>query len=181
MHGIIFAELKKFVEHRLGPDSWTTVVASAGIGTSTYMAVVDYPDDDAAALFAAIARQTGEPVDAVHQSYGTFIAPTLMDMYWALINPGWKTLDVLEHTEATIHRVVRAQIAGAQPPVLACQRISQRELIMTYTSQRKMCGMAKGTAIGVSMRYGERLTIEESSCMRHGADRCMIAFAVEAD
>jgi len=49
------------------------------------------------------------------EDFGALSRRILIDMYWALIEPEWKTLDLLEHTEEAIHKVVRLKNPGAQP------------------------------------------------------------------
>ena len=41
-------------------------------------------------------------------------------------------------------------------------------MLVKYTSQRKLCAVAKGIAQGVANHYGEPLTITKSQCMNEG-------------
>ena len=56
MHGLVFSELKKFVDHKLGPTAWTELLASAGLGNKFYMATQEYPDTEVVALVTAASR-----------------------------------------------------------------------------------------------------------------------------
>src|SRR5207249_3314879 len=44
MHGLVFSELKKFVDYKLGPAAWNELLTSAGLGNKFYMATQEYPD-----------------------------------------------------------------------------------------------------------------------------------------
>ena len=68
------------------------------------------------------------------------------------------TLDVIEHTEQTIHRVVRRRQPGALPPRLRTVRVGPKMVILTYDSPRRLCAVARGIARGVAARFAEALT-----------------------
>jgi predicted hydrocarbon binding protein len=91
-----------------------------------------------------------------------------------VIHPNWKTLDVIEHTEDEIHRVVRLHNRDAHPPDLKCIRTSADEVIIHYSSQRKMCDVAKGIAKGLAKFYEESISVSESTCMLKGDPTCTI-------
>jgi len=55
MHGIIFSELKKYVDERLGGAAWGALLEKAGMSGRIYMPVQEYPDADAVKLVATVA------------------------------------------------------------------------------------------------------------------------------
>ena len=97
-------------------------------------------------------------------------------MYGHLLKPGWKSIDVIEHTEGTVHTVVRVQNPGAKPPQLKSQRLSDSEVLLVYDSPRRMCALAIGIAKGLALHFGENITTRETICMHKGANRCEILF-----
>jgi hypothetical protein len=173
MHGIIFGELKKLVDSRLGGDSWRELLKDAGLGARVYMPVTEYPDEDAVALIKAIAKRTGTEERAVLEMFGEFIAPDLLALYRHMVKPDWRTLELLENTEETIHRVVRLRNPGARPPELRTDREGD-EVLITYSSARRMCGVAVGIVRGLAKHYEERIEIRELSCMLEGASACRL-------
>jgi hypothetical protein len=175
MHGIIFAELRKFAEQALGPDGWNRLRAQAGLQNRIYLPIQEYPDSEAVALVGAASKITGQPADALLQSFGEFIVPDLVGMYGTLLDARWKTLDVIEHTEETIHQVVRRRNAGARPPELRCERPRRDQVVIHYTSARRMCGVAKGIARGLARHYRETVAIDEITCLHTGAPECLIS------
>jgi hypothetical protein len=50
MHGLIFAELKKYAETKHGKGSWHALLKTAGLETKTYLSVRAYPDAEGVAL-----------------------------------------------------------------------------------------------------------------------------------
>lgn len=176
MHGIIFSELRKYVDNRLGKDAWDKLMAEAGMSKSKmYLAIEEYPDQDAVALVTAASKITGKSAQAILEDFGEFIAPDLIRMYANLIDSSWNTLDLIEHTERTMHTVVRIKNKGAKPPELQVSRASKNEVVITYSSPRKMCAVAKGIAKGIAKHYNERVAVTESSCMLQGRGSCKIS------
>ncbi len=175
MHGLIHAELKRYVEERHGgPATWNKLLQASGLGSKMFLTISEYPDSDAVAIVTAASQATGKPAGDILEDFGDFIAPTLLKMYGALMKPGWKTLDVIEHTENTIHSVVRIKNKGAAPPVLKVARVSPVEVVLTYGSPRRMCFVAKGISKGLARHFAERVAITESACMHKGAAQCEI-------
>jgi len=180
MHGIIHLELRKFIQARHGPEGWLRLLEQAGVATSLgYVRVGQYPDDELAAILAAAARKTGAAVEAILEDFGEFSAADLIAMYPGLVKPEWRTLDLLLHVEQTIHQVVRLRNAGARPPLLRCARPTAEEVVITYTSPRRLCALARGIIRGVARHYGEPVTITETTCMHRGAEACTISIRVQ--
>jgi hypothetical protein len=174
MHGIIFGELKKFVETNHGSETWPKLLTAAGLGPRFYASVKEYPDSEALAIVGAASAALGVPAPAILEAFGEFIVPDLLALYGSLIQKDWRTIDVLENTEQTIHRVVRMRNPGATPPELRARRVSPKEVEIVYTSARKMCPVAVGISKGVAKHFGETIRVSQPECMHQGAARCRI-------
>ncbi len=162
------------MEARHGAHVWKELLDATGLSSRVYLPVSEYPDAEVVALVKTAAEMTKKEPNAVLEDFGEFIAPDLIRMYEAVVDPKWKTLDVIEHTEEAIHRVVRVKNTGARPPELWATRTSPKELLLRYSSERKMCALAKGIAKGVASHYGERILIQETHCMHTGSPSCGI-------
>jgi predicted hydrocarbon binding protein len=176
MHGIIFSQLRKYVETKQGSRAWSTLLKHAQLENRSYLSVSEYPDAEMEALVSAAATMSSQPATVVLEDFGVFIAPALMNIYRHLIPRDWKTLDVIEKTEKTIHNVVRVQTPGAKPPVLHTIRRSEDEVVLTYGSPRKLCAFAIGIARGVAKQFNETIEVTQTKCMHNGAPHCEIVF-----
>lgn len=174
MHGTIFAELQKYVVTKLGEDAWSALKREAGVAREQYDPLEIYPDAEVGALVSAASHQTGLPAETLLEDFGAFIAPDLLEMYWAAVQPEWRTLDLLENTEKAIHDVVRISQKGATPPYLNARRTSPDEVTIVYTSARRLCAVAKGIVRGVAAHYGESVSIAEPDCMLRGDEHCTL-------
>jgi hypothetical protein len=174
MHGIIFAELKKFSDTALGPDAWPTIAADARLPHASYLATETYPDEHLTALVDAAVRLTGMPAPQLLERFGEFIVPDLVKVFGAFIKREWTALDLLENTELVIHRAVRLQDAKASPPRLRISRASPHQVTIEYASPRRLCAVAKGIMRGIATHYAEPLAIHETSCMHAGDRMCTL-------
>jgi Haem-NO-binding len=129
MHGLIFAELKKYAETKHGKGTWQALLKKAGLETKIYLAIREYPDAELVALVAAASSMTGLPVPEVLEDFGEFIVPDLVTMYGHLLRPEWGAIDVIENTEGTVHSVVRVKNPGAKPPELRTERHGANEVV----------------------------------------------------
>lgn len=174
MNGIVFIEISKFAQSRLGEQAWQEMPRLAGVPSRTYYRVADYPDEEAFALLSALSATLGEPTATVLESLGEFIAPDLMRMSRHWVEPNWKTIDLIVNTEKTIHEMLRSEGSHTNPPRLHCVRSGAQEVVVTYDSPRKMCLLAKGIIKGVARHYEETIAIAEPACMLRGAAACQL-------
>ena len=175
MHGIIHLELEKFVVQGFGRDAWDKLLDKTGLTARLYTPVQTYPDDDIVRVVGAAVEMTGKSATEILEAFGEFVVPTYLQVYGALLDSSWKTLDVIEHTEETIHRVVRMRQPGAAPPRLHVERKSDDEVLITYDSPRKLCAVARGISSGVAKHFGEHIAITDRACMSSGAPKCLIS------
>jgi hypothetical protein len=173
VHGLIFFYIQKFA------DSLATATGShAGLRSSVVRSTANhlpsgtYADGEAVALLQSMADGVEEPLPRLLGRFGQFLAPHLVKVAGPLVDPTWRTLDLIEHTESIMHAMVRAEKPGAEPPVLETVRISADELHLVYSSRRRLCPLAVGVMHGLAKHFGETLEIEESSCLLRGDAFC---------
>ncbi|HEX6766838.1 MAG TPA: heme NO-binding domain-containing protein [Polyangiaceae bacterium] len=176
MHGLIHLELQKFVESKLGAEAWGTLLKRANLASEVYTPLASYPDEQMLALVREAVGMSGLPPTALLEAFGEFLVPSYLAIYSSFLKSEWRTLDVLEHTEETIHRVVRMRHQGAEPPRLRAERTRPNEVVMTYDSPRRLCAVARGIARGIANKFDETITIEDRSCMHRGDPACILVF-----
>jgi predicted hydrocarbon binding protein len=174
MHGLIYSELKRFVVSSYGAEAWNGILKDAGMPGKVFMPTQVYDDEALTSIVSAAASKTSLKENEIHEAFGQFMGPDLYKMYQTQINPTWKTLDLIEHTEEMVHRQVRLKTPGAKPPYLKTQRTDPNSVTILYTSPRKLCGVAKGIAKAISHQYDEKVEIKEPQCLLRGDERCEI-------
>jgi tRNA A-37 threonylcarbamoyl transferase component Bud32/predicted hydrocarbon binding protein len=172
MHGLIFLQLQRFAQKQGGITAWDSLLQDAQLPIKSYSPARAYADEELMALVGAASRLLNIPAGAVLEAFGEFLAPELIRLYAKLIEPEWRTLDLIENTEQLIHTAVRVGNPGAQPPVLHCVRSTPDELQMVYSSDRQLCSLARGIVNGVARHYGETVHISEDACRLRGDPFC---------
>ena len=173
MHGLIFFYLQKFAAvTAAGSTSWDKVRSSVATSGNKYLPSGTYPDSDAVAFVTAIADSSGRPLPSILEDFGQYLAPHLIKVAATHVDPAWRTLDLIEHTESIIHTMIRATTPGASPPALETARQSPDELHLVYSSVRRLCPLVTGMIRGIAAHYGETVTIEEPSCLLRGDSFC---------
>lgn len=155
MHGFIFLQFKKFVQQKKGLQAWHALIQNSNVSQDQFAATEIYPDEDIKSLIGTAAVTWNTPVSTLLEQLGFFLVPDLIDIYQMYINPVWRTLDLVEHTENSMHRAVRVSSPEATPPVLHVTRINANRLIVYYHSQRRMAPLAIGIIKGIATYYKE--------------------------
>jgi predicted hydrocarbon binding protein len=172
MHGLIFLQLQKFAQNKAGPQAWEILLKEANLPVTSYSPVRAYPDQEVFAIVGAASRILNQTPSQILEAFGEFIAPELIRLYGRMLDPKWKTLDVIENTEKLVHTAVRVGNPGAKPPVLECIRTTENELQIMYSSERQMCQLAKGIITGIARHFGETITVTDDACMHRGDPFC---------
>ena len=155
VHGTIFTLLKRYVQTQYDHSTWVRLIEVSGLSAVDFDHRNVYPDEHMYALVGKAAEMTGLSADELHEKFGEYLVPDLLYMYQKLIQPEWRTLDMLEHTEAVMHTRVRADHAGYRPPVLDVRRVSPREALIEYVSPRRMGALAVGIVRGLARYFDE--------------------------
>jgi Haem-NO-binding len=179
VHGLIFTELKRYVENKFDKATWGRLLDKAGQKHQIYVSAVVYPDQDMLALVNTACEITGVPASELLEDFGQFMAPDLVEQYKFLISPSWGLLDFLANAEETIHKIVRFH-KGVTPPRLATARLADDALMITYNSQRRMCALLKGIVKGAARYYKEDVSVLESRCMLEGDPECVVTVQTES-
>jgi hypothetical protein len=178
VHGIILSELHKFLVEQQGADTWRHVVQRARLPELTFTPLEFYPDEYLARIVAATEGIINVSPWTLLENFGEHLTPRLLALYEVLLEPSWRTLDVIEHTEQTVHRLVRMRDPAATPPRLRAERTGPNEVVLTYDSPRRLCAIARGIGKGIARHFGEELVLTERACMLCGDPTCVLVFEV---
>ena len=162
MHGIIFQQLQSFVTKNYGVKQWLDLLSATDLKDKIYLPTKVYPDGEAVAIVTKASEVTKIPAKDILESFGEFIAPSLLKIYAASIDPQWNTIDLLEHVENTIHKAVRFADKTATPPELVCERPSKKAVTINYSSKRKMVDVGVGIIKAIAKIKNEIVEIKRT-------------------
>lgn len=97
--------------------------------------------------------------ELILEKFGFFLSTDLLDFYAKSIQPEWKTLDLVEHTETNMHKAVRFKDKDAVPPQLLCKRVDEKTVTIEYGSERNMLELGIGIIKGIAKHYNEEVKI----------------------
>ena len=170
MHGLIFASLRHYTARRLGEERAAELWADRVFETTEA-----YDDAWFAAQVERLVVATGDPVDEVQRGFGSFAAQTTFAaLYPAYYDESGDTLTFLLGIEERIHELVRATIPGARPPELHVRPLGAAGVLVSYTSDRRLCWLLEGLVLGTAEHYGEALVVEQIQCMHDGDAGCVV-------
>jgi hypothetical protein len=175
MHGVIFDELESFVNDEYGDGMWDALVDAANTENDAFLPTQSYPDGDIVTIVKTASEETGESVQNLLFQFGKYTGPELLDMYDAQIDDNWGYFDLLSNTEEQIHKVVRRDMPDSSPPELRTKRVGENEVRIKYASDRRMCSVLEGIAMGMADEYGVNTAITQAQCMLDGASECHIS------
>jgi hypothetical protein len=174
MHGSIITMLKRYVQTQYNHSAWVKLVEMSGLEHIEFDHKTVYPDEHVYALVGHAAEMTGIPAGELHEKFGEYLVPDLMYMYQKLVDPEWKTLDMIENTEKTMHKRVREEHAKNAPPVLEVNRLGPNELMVEYVSPRRMGGLAVGIIRGLAVYFDEADRIDVQPTTSEDGERVRI-------
>jgi hypothetical protein len=174
MHGTIFTLLKRYVQTQYDHSTWIKLVELSGLDSGDFSHKEVYPDEHMYALVGQAAEMTGIPAGELHEKFGEYLVPDLMYMYQKYINPDWRTLEMLENTEFSLHNQVRREHPENSPPVLQVERLNEHELLIKYVSPRRMGGLAVGIVRGLAAYYDEADRIDVLPTSSEDGERVQI-------
>ena len=169
MHGLIFASLHDYTVRRLGEEHVSDIWSDR-----VFQLTEAYEDEWFAAQLERLAVATGEPLDEVQRAFGSFAArETFLRLFPDYYAASGNTFAFLLGIEEKIHHLVRATIPGANPPRLHVQQLSELGVLVSYTSERKLCRLLEGLVRGTASHYGDDVLMEEIQCMHRGDTGCV--------
>jgi hypothetical protein len=173
--GVVFNLLEQLVARDFGEDTWDSLLDASGLD-GVYTSLGSYPDEHLSKLVSAASDALGMPADDVVIWFGRNALPLFAERYPQLFEPHDSARSFVLTLNDIIHPEVRKLYPGADVPEFEFD-VRDGLLVMGYRSPRKLCSFAEGLLLGTGDHYGERLTIEQPSCMKRGDDQCVVEIA----
>lgn len=176
MKGMIFNQLENMVRSQLGDGAWDALLDQTELKTKEgyFVGPRSYPDADLFALVAAASRVTGKPVDELITAFGRYLFAGLATAYPSFIKPGMTAKTFLMTVDRVIHIEVHKLHPDATLPSVRYEDPGDGQLVLLYSSPRKLCDLAVGLVDGVATYFGESVTQTHPRCMKRGDEVCRL-------
>ena len=171
MKGVIFNVLEEMVTKECDLATWNLVLeecAAEGI----YTAGESYPDSELFLLVESISRHTGIAQESLIGAFGEFLFQQLAARYPIFVESESTLKSFLKSVDSVIHMEVKKLYDSPGLPSFTYFEPSEDQLIMKYTSPRKLCILAEGLIRGAATYYKTDISISHPVCMHKGSDHC---------
>jgi hypothetical protein len=177
MHGLIFASLRDYTIQRLGEERTAAIWGDRSFRTTEV-----YADEWFLAQLVRLAAASGETVAETQRSFGAYAAEaTFAGLYPGYYEESGDTCAFLLGVEEKIHELVRATFPGATPPKLHVQRLGDSGVLVSYTSERRLCRLLEGLVHGTASHCGDKIELDELQCMHRGDPGCVFSVVLEEE
>lgn len=169
MHGLILSSFVSFLQ-----ETYTGVDRVVASGP-TFAASEAYPDEEFMGLLERAAAELDTSPHDLGRAFGRFAGRhTFARLYPEFYAANRGTRTFLLEVEQKIHDLVRATIPQAAPPRLHVAPFGDDGVVVSYTSERRLCSMAEGLIEGVADYYGENIETDHAPCMLRGDLACAL-------
>lgn len=160
MHGSMFVMLQRFVENTYDHSTWVKMLKEAGVEHTSFQMQEMYPTHEIFAIVGCLSDTTGHSIFDLMEQFGEFMVSDLMLLYNRYVRPEWRTYEMLINTEDVMHGAVRREDNRTSPPRLSVIKKGANQLIIDYSSKRRMAGVAVGIVRGIAKYFDESDKVE---------------------
>lgn len=172
MKGIIFDVAAEVVRDTFGDDAWDDLLDAVG-SDGAFTALGSYPDSDLVAIIEAASDHLRVPASDVTVMIGRSGYAILIGRYPGLVADLPDLRTCLASLNTIIHPEVLKLYPGANPPTFELHPDGP-DLLLHYISERGMCRLAEGLALGAADAFGEPVTVTHDSCRTRGDSSCIL-------
>ncbi|WP_162056482.1 heme NO-binding domain-containing protein [Pontibacter pamirensis] len=174
MHGSMFVLLERFVVDTYDHSTWLKLLEWAGVEHTSFQMHEMYPTHEIFAIVGCLGESTEQPVFDLMEQFGEFMVPDLMLLYSRYVRPEWRTYEMLINTEDAMHGAVRREDNRTNPPKLLVTKKGVDQLMIEYSSKRRMAGVAVGIVKGIASYFDESDKVEVMLLSPADAERVQI-------
>ena len=182
MLGPIFQNFEAFVTDSLGEDAWEEVILRSELSEpdAAYSSLGMYPDSDLSALLNASVEISGLEASVLLERFGIFLLMRFSERFPAFFESSDGVISFLTSVDRHIHVQVRKLYPEAVTPSVLVQHPPDGPVIIAYSSERKLCALARGMIKGAIDYYNRSGSVEEVQCMHNGADQCLFELRLDS-
>lgn len=160
MKGLIFTEFLEMVEEKFGYEVLDRLTSLPSLQKKgAYTSVGNYPHDEMLKMI----DELHSAVDLTHKALILAFAQWMFEVFIKVHPEFFETIDnsfdFLNGIETVIHSEVRRLYPDARLPDFECERRTENELVMDYSSWRPFADLAEGLIKASSEHFGEQIEV----------------------
>ncbi len=172
MKGVIFVEFLEMVDNMLGMETTEEIIEKSNLPSgASYTTVGTYDDAEMIALVTQLHLKTKIEVPVLLKTFGKYLFNSFTVRYKDMLHHLKDSFEMLKRIDNYIHVEVQKIYPQAKLPVFQTEEISDKELKLIYTSERKMPDLAEGLMEATLEYFNEDYSIsrtalkEDNSCV----------------
>jgi hypothetical protein len=173
MKGIIFNITEDFITEKFGEEILMDIINSERIQTKEpFVGPGTYPFSDMQEIVKLIQELKGiEPADFLRE-VGEYAYPKLAERVPDLVKAHSSARSLLLSIDQIIHVEVRKLYQHSKLPVFQYREPSERELVITYFSEKKLYTFMEGLINGTAKSFSENIRQEMTVYEKEGREYC---------
>lgn len=174
MKGVVFNIFEAFVCEGWGEEAYETLLDACPLHTrsGTFIGPETYDDADMVLLVNTACEHFGVTGPNAMRTFGHFMLPELIGKYPSFVESHDNAKSFLQSVEDVIHVEVRKLFKGAVTPSFHYRDPAPDQLVIQYSSPRKMCHLMEGLLEGVGDHFDTIIHQRQTQCMHDGAATC---------
>jgi predicted hydrocarbon binding protein len=173
MKGIIINLLEEFIVVNWGAAKFEQIFERCPIEAQLpYVGPNTYPDGHLLAIVDQTCLELGVGKAEALRSFGRFLFPRLADRFSIFVREHQHPKSFLKTVHGIIHIEVQKVYAHAEPPLITFSDPGPDQLVMSYTSRRKLCALFAGLVEGTGDYFKVPLALAQTQCTLEGAPSC---------
>lgn len=159
------------VEDKFGLETWDAILQAAN-DDGIFLSTESYSDERLDALVVAAQQLSGIPRETLIRTFGEYMFPHFIKDHPMFVTEGMNLKEFLLTVDRVIHVEVHKLHPDAKLPSFSYKDENDSELVMYYTSSRKLCHLAEGLIAGAATHFKTQYTLDHEVCMHDGHDSC---------
>lgn len=164
MKGIVFTEFLELVEEKFGYNVVDKVISESDLESKgIYTSIGTYDSAEMYAMLKTLNEISEIPIPQLLNVFGHHLHNTFTKKYHTFFQPFNHAFDFLKTLHDHIHVEVKKLYPDAELPDFEYERVSDKKLIMIYSSSRSMSDLAVGLLEACLEYYKHEYTITSES------------------
>lgn len=171
MKGIVFTEFLEMVENKFGYSTVDNIIEKSKLPSDgAYTSVGTYDFSEMGALVMNLHQETKIPVSDLLQVFGEYFFTYLAKNYTHFLDRANGLFDFLDSIHNYIHVEVKKLYPDAELPAFDTVSRTGSEMVMNYSSERKLGDFAKGLLLQSGEFFKEEIDISSKPLNESGSE-----------
>ena len=169
MKGIVFTEFLEMVEKKFGYSTVDSIIQKSELpNDGAYTSVGTYNFSEMGALIHNLHKETNIPIQDLLEVFGAYFFNYLASNYSHFLERADGLFEFYNSIHNHIHVEVIKLYPDAELPAFETLSMTDNQMVLKYTSARKLGDFAKGLLTKSAEHFDENVTVESKGINESG-------------